>query len=36
MSPDEAAKGILLINQYSNKPTGSSDDYEDLRKLKCF
>ena len=36
MSPDEAVKGILLINQYSDKPTGSSDDYEDLRKLKCF
>jgi hypothetical protein len=36
MSPDEAAKGILLLNQLSNKKTGSSNDYADLRKLKCF
>ena len=36
MSPDEAAKGILLLNQYKEKPTGSSKDYADLRKIECL
>jgi dTDP-4-amino-4,6-dideoxygalactose transaminase len=36
MSPDEAAKGVLLLNQYKPKPFGSSKDYEDLRKIECL
>ena len=37
MSPDEAAKGVLLLNQL--KPTytpGSYLDYPDITVLKCF
>lgn len=37
MSPDEAAKGILLINQLSeNYIVGSSNDYIDMSELRCF
>jgi dTDP-4-amino-4,6-dideoxygalactose transaminase len=37
MSPDEAAKGILLMNQLGDNYTnGTFRDYEDLTKLKCF
>jgi hypothetical protein len=36
MSPDEAAKGILLLNQYKPKIPGTWEDYEDLRKLQCL
>ena len=36
MSPDEAAKGILLLNQFQPKLPGTWEDYEDLRQLKCF
>lgn len=37
MSPDEAAKGILLLNQLTeNYQLGSHKDYSDLSKLKCF
>lgn len=37
MSPDEAARGILLLNQLSEEYTvGSSDDYPNISKWKCF
>ena len=38
MSPDEASKGILLLNQIHNTPKkfGTWKDYPDLRKLNCF
>lgn len=37
MSPDEAAKGILLLNQLSEEYVlGSSNDYPDISKLRCF
>jgi dTDP-4-amino-4,6-dideoxygalactose transaminase len=37
MSPDEAAKGILLLNQLTDNYTnGSSLDYPDVSVLKCF
>jgi dTDP-4-amino-4,6-dideoxygalactose transaminase len=36
MTPDNAAKGVLLLNQYKESPCGSSEDYEDLRVLKCL
>lgn len=37
MSPDEAAKGVLLMNQLTDSYTnGSSLDYPDISVLKCF
>ena len=37
MSPDEAAKGLLLLNQLKKDYTlGSYQDYPDITKLKCF
>jgi dTDP-4-amino-4,6-dideoxygalactose transaminase len=37
MTPDEAAKGILLLNQITeNYQVGSYKDYSDLSKLNCF
>lgn len=37
MSPDEAAKGILLMNQLSgNYVNGTFKDYDNLTELKCF
>lgn len=37
MSPDEAAKGILLLNQLSpNYTIGSYADYPDLTKVPCL
>lgn len=34
MSPDEAARGILLLNQYSNiKPPGASADYPNISSI---
>jgi dTDP-4-amino-4,6-dideoxygalactose transaminase len=37
MTPDNAARGILLINQLSEKYVlGSYNDYPDISKLKCF
>lgn len=38
MSPDEASKGIMLLNQIHNIPKkfGSWKDYPDLRNLNCF
>lgn len=37
MSPDEAAKGILLLNQLSERYTvGSYKDYPDISKLDCL
>jgi dTDP-4-amino-4,6-dideoxygalactose transaminase len=37
MSPDEAARGILLINQLSEHySNGSSLDYPDISVLKCL
>jgi dTDP-4-amino-4,6-dideoxygalactose transaminase len=37
MSPDEAAKGILLLNQLKKEYTpGSFSDYPDVTQLKCF
>lgn len=37
MSPDEAAKGILLMNQGPiNIKIGSYSDYPDISTLKCF
>lgn len=37
MSPDEAARGILLLNQLDpNYKCGSSDDYPDMSKMRCF
>jgi len=37
MSPEEAAKGILLMNGLSEVyKNGSYQDYPDLSKLKCF
>jgi dTDP-4-amino-4,6-dideoxygalactose transaminase len=37
MSPDEAAKGILLLNQLSEDYTvGSAFDYPDISEWRCF
>jgi hypothetical protein len=37
MSPEEATKGILLMNSLSEVyKNGSYQDYPDLSKLKCF
>lgn len=37
MSPDEAAKGILLLNQLSpDRIVGSWEDYPDISTLECF
>lgn len=37
MSPDEAAKGILLINQpLPNYAPGSNFDYPDAREIECL
>jgi dTDP-4-amino-4,6-dideoxygalactose transaminase len=37
MSPDEAARGILLLNQLSgDMKFGGSADYPDISGLKCF
>lgn len=37
MSPDEAVKGLLLMNQLSkNYVNGSFKDYTDISKLRCF
>ena len=37
MSPDEAVKGMLLMNQLSEDYTiGTSEDYDDLLELGCF
>ena len=37
MSPDEAAKGVLLMNQLSEDYIlGSSNDYIDVTDLRCF
>jgi dTDP-4-amino-4,6-dideoxygalactose transaminase len=38
MTPDDAAKGILLLNQYSatNKVQGTWLDYPNLEKVECL
>lgn len=37
MSPDEAARGLLLLNQLSeNYSLGSYKDYPDISKFKCL
>jgi dTDP-4-amino-4,6-dideoxygalactose transaminase len=37
MSPDEAARGLLLLNQISSNYTpGSHNDYPDMTKFKCL
>jgi len=36
MTPDQAAKGILLLNQTSSYPIGSWDNYPNISELKCF
>lgn len=37
MSPDEASKGVLLLNQLKEDYTlGSYDDYPDITKFKCL
>jgi hypothetical protein len=37
MSPDEAARGVLLLNQLSEHYTnGSFKDYLDISKLDCL
>jgi len=36
MTPDEAAKGILLLNQLPEYKKHSYNDYPDISELKCF
>jgi len=36
MTPDQAAKGILLMNQTNNYPVGGYKNYPDISNLKCF
>jgi dTDP-4-amino-4,6-dideoxygalactose transaminase len=37
MSPDEATRGLLLLNQMnSNYTPGSYNDYPDMTKFKCL